>query len=129
MLLYYTAFWLLLAVLGVANGVLRESTYGRYMSDLAAHQVSTMTGIILTGVAIWLFHRYQPTESMQQAWVIGAIWLAMTIAFEFGFGHFVAGHDWQRLFADYNVLAGRVWALFLVWILVAVPLFHALSRP
>ena len=128
MLLKYTAFWLVLAVLGVANGVLRVSTYGRRLSDLAAHQLSTVTGVLMTGVAIWLFHRYQTTTSMQQAWLIGVIWLTMTIAFEFGFGRFVAGHSWQRLLADYNLLAGRVWSLFLVWILVAVPLLHSLTR-
>ncbi len=128
MLILYIAFWLALALIGVTNGILRESTYGRYLSDLAAHQVSTLTGILMTGIAIWLFHRYQPTDSFQQAWLIGAIWLVMTVAFEFGFGHFVAGHSWQRLFADYNLLAGRVWSAFLVWILVAVPVFHGLSR-
>ena len=129
MLLQYTVFWLVLAVLAVGNGILRGSTYGRYVSDLTAHQISTVTGILITGTAIWLFHRYQPTASMQQAWLIGSIWLAMTIAFEFGFGHFVAGHSWQRLLADYNLLAGRVWSLFLLWILVVLPLLHSLSRP
>jgi hypothetical protein len=42
----------------------------------------------------------------------------MTITFEFGFGHFVAGHSWAKLLADYNILQGRVWSLFLVWITV-----------
>ena len=128
MLLHYVAFWLVLALLGIANGILRESTYGRHLSGLTAHQISTVTGILISGVAIWVFHRYQPTVSLQQAWSIGTIWLAMTIAFEFGFGRFVAGHSWQRLFADYDLLAGRVWSVFLVWIFVAVPLFHGLSR-
>ena len=31
----------------------------------------------------------------------------------------VAGHSWARLLADYNLFAGRVWSLFLVWITVA----------
>ncbi len=128
MLLKYIAFWLVLAILAVGNGILRGSTYGRHVPDLAAHQISTVTGILITGVAIWLFHRYEPTTSMQQAWLIGAIWLATTIVFEFGFGHFVAGHSWQRLFADYNLLTGRIWSLFLVWILVVVPLLHGMSR-
>jgi apolipoprotein N-acyltransferase len=40
----------------------------------------------------------------------------MTVIFEFGFGHYVAGHSWSHLLADYNLLAGRVWFLFLIWI-------------
>ncbi len=128
MLLRYAAFWLVLAVLAIANGVLREGTYGQHVSELAAHQISTITAIALTGGAVWLFHRFQPATSMRAAWLIGIMWLAMTIAFEFGFGRFVAGHSWERLFADYNLFAGRVWSLFLAWILLMPPLFHRLSR-
>lgn len=128
MLLRYAAFWLVLAVLAIINGVLRDSTYGRYLPELAAHQISTLTAIGGFGIAVWLFHRRQPTTSMREAWSIGALWLAMTVAFEFGFGHFIAGHSWERLFADYDVPAGRVWPLFLVWIFIMPPLFHRLSR-
>jgi hypothetical protein len=42
----------------------------------------------------------------------------MTIIFEFGFGHFIVGHTWSRLFEDYNLLTGHVWILFLFWLLV-----------
>ena len=38
--------------------------------------------------------------------------------FEFGFGHYVAGHSWSKLFADYSLLTGRVWLLFLAWVTV-----------
>lgn len=128
MLPRYAAFWLVLAVLAVTNGILRVSTYGQYVPELAAHQFSTLTAITVTGIAVWLFHRWQPIRSIREAWLIGVMWLAMTVAFEFGFGHLVAGHSWERLFADYNLLAGRVWLLFLVWILLMPPLFHRLSR-
>ena len=126
--LRYAAFWLVLAVLAIVNGVLRVNTYGRYLPELAAHQISTLTGIALTGIAVWLFHRKQPTASMSEAWLIGAMWLAMTVAFEFGFGHFVAGQSWEHLFVDYNLFAGRIWPLFLLWMLVMPALFHRLSR-
>ena len=33
--------------------------------------------------------------------------------FELGFGHWVAGHPWSRLLADYDLLAGRIWVLVL----------------
>lgn len=40
------------------------------------------------------------------------------LAFEFVFGRYVAGHSWARLMADYNILAGRLWVFFLLWMLV-----------
>ncbi len=114
----YLFFWLILAVVAIANGVLRQATYGRHMSDLAAHQLSTLTGILLTGGVVWALNRFRPIHSANAAWIIGVCWLLMTVVFEFGFGHYVAGHSWSRLCADYNLLEGRVWSLFLAWITV-----------
>lgn len=33
------------------------------------------------------------------------------MAFEFGFGHWVAGESWQDLLAAYDVRRGEIWAL------------------
>jgi len=49
------------------------------------------------------------------------------VLFEFGFGHWVAGHSWRRLLADYKLLAGRLWALVLVWIGIAPWVFYRLG--
>ncbi len=126
----YLLVWFLLAGVAIANGILRQTTYGKSMSDLAAHQVSTVTGILATGAIVWAVCRYWPIESTTQAWSIGLLWLVMTIAFEFGFGHYIAGHSWDHLLADYNILKGRVWSLFLLWITVLPLLVYKLSaRP
>ena len=112
----YLAFWFVLAAIAIANGTLRQFGYGPWLSELAAHQLSTLTGIVFTGVAAAAFHRRHPIPSARRAVQIGGAWLAMTLAFEFGIGHYVAGHAWQVLLADYDLSAGRVWALFLLWI-------------
>lgn len=127
MVLRYVLCWFLLAVVAIINGVLREGTYGKHVSDLAAHQISTLTAIVLTGIVVSVFYRASPLESAHQAWTIGLLWFVMTISFEFGFGHFVAGHSFSRLFADYNLFQGRVWVLFLVWVAVMPYLFFRLS--
>ena len=114
----YLLVWIILAFVAIANGIIRQGTYGRFVAELTAHQISTFTAILASGAVVWIFHRYSPLESSAQAWTVGVCWLLLTIAFEFGFGHFVAGHSWTRLFADYNLLAGRVWSLFLVWVLI-----------
>ncbi len=118
MIARYLLFWPALAVIGIVNGALRQFAYGPLMPELAGHQLSTVSGILLTGVAVWALSRAWPITSARAAWTIGACWLLMTVAFEFGFGHYVAGHSWARLIADYNLLEGRVWLLFLVWIAI-----------
>ena len=114
----YLLVWFLLAIVAIANGVIRQSTYGKSVSDLAAHQISTITAILASGAVVWMVSRSWPIESASQAWTIGLLWLIMTIAFEFGFGHYIAGHSWDHLLADYNILNGRVWSLFLLWVAV-----------
>lgn len=110
--------WLLLAIVATVNGIVRELSYGRTLSDLAAHQVSTVTAIIATGLLVWVVNKRWPVKSANQAVQMGSVWLLLTIAFEFGFGHFVVGHSWESLLADYNIANGRIWLLFLLWITV-----------
>ena len=114
----YALFWMVLAAVAIFNGILRELTYGRKLAEPRAHQLSTLTGMAMSGVAVWFFAGFFPIDSLDVALVIGLIWLVMTIAFEFTFGRLVAGHSWTKLLADYNLLAGRVWLVFLVWILM-----------
>jgi hypothetical protein len=53
--------------------------------------------------------------------------MALTIAFEFLFFHFVGGHPWSELLANYNLAGGRGWVLLLVWVGVALYVFYRLK--
>jgi hypothetical protein len=112
----YLAFWPVLALLGIANGIVRGLTYGRRMHDLRAHQLSTVTLATLTGIAVLAFSTFKPIPDARTAALIGIAWLAATVAFEFVFGRYVAQHSWSRLLADYDLRRGRVWPLFLGWL-------------
>ena len=128
MIAQYLLFWFLLAVVGITNGVIRQGTYGQVLTELTAHQISTVTGILATGVVVFFLNRAWPIESTGQAWTIGVCWLLFTVIFEFGFGHYVAGHPWQHLAADYNITKGRVWLLFLLWITLMPYVFFRLGQ-
>ena len=62
----------LLAV-DVANGALRVATYGKTMSELAAHQLSTLIGAAALGVAIWFIVGTWPPSSNREALTIGLV--------------------------------------------------------
>ncbi|MEK9139342.1 MAG: hypothetical protein AAB393_19670 [Bacteroidota bacterium] len=128
MILRYTLGWVVLLMGAIINGVIRETAYKENLGELAAHQVSTLTGIILFGVIIWGMTRLWPIQSSKQAWAIGLIWLALTLCFEFLFFHFVGGKPWSLLLHDYNVLEGRVWVLVLLWVLAAPYLFWRMQK-
>lgn len=113
-----------MVALAILNGAIREKLYGPSMRELSAHQLSTFIAIVLFGIYIWTLANIWPIDSPTQAIVIGGLWLIMTIAFEFIFGHFVAGHPWSKLLADYNLIKGRVWLLVLVWTTIAPYVFY-----
>jgi hypothetical protein len=124
----YLIAWLVMLVVAIVNGGLRDFTYGRYLTALAASQLSCLSGIILLGAVIYLYHRRWPFASARQAWSAGLFWMALTVAFEFLFFHYVAGHPWAELLAAYDIASGQLWPLILLWVLVAPYLFYRLRR-
>ncbi len=121
----YGLLWLALAAIGNINGIARQYLYADLLGDLAAHQVSTVTFIILSGILIW-FATKRWTLDRVEAKAVGIAWFLMTIAFEFLFGHYVIGHSWAKLLNDYNIAQGRLWGLVLLWILIAPSIFTAI---
>jgi hypothetical protein len=87
-----------------------------------------MLCVLFFAVYIWGVVRIWQPRSARQALVIGLMWLGLTIAFEFLFGHYVAGLPWSRLLHDYDLLAGRVWVIALVWVWIAPLVFYRLYK-
>jgi hypothetical protein len=112
-MLVYFLLWFPMIPIAIANGMLREKVYGPKTSERAAHQISSAIAVLLFGLYAWIVFTRWPVGSGTEAMVVGGIWGGMTILFEFGFGHYVAGHSWSRLVSDYNLLEGRVWSLVL----------------
>lgn len=115
-------------MVSILNGTLRDFTYGKLVSPLTAHQLSTLSGILLLGGVICFYARRWPFVSSTQAWLAGLLWVSMTVAFEFLFFHYVGGHGWAELRANYNMTEGRLWPLLLLWVLVAPVAFYRWRR-
>lgn len=124
----YLLAWFVMLLVSIANGFIRDFTYGKYMSELMAHQLSTVTSLLVLGIVIHGFVRRYPPSSDQEAVLIGLLWVALTVAFEFMFFHYVGGHPWAELLANYNVVKGRVWVFVLLWIAIAPYVFFRFLR-
>ncbi len=120
--------WLVMLLIAVGNGALRELTYGRAMRELRAHQLSTLIGSIAMGVFIWFVIATWPPPSGSAAIGMGMIWLGLTVAFETFMGLVLQKRPLAGVLAEYNLRAGRVWVLFLLWLAVAPWLFLWLQR-
>lgn len=110
--------WFMFMPVAIANGVIRESVYKPVVGELAAHQISTVIAVTAFFlVSFFMLRNKVEGVGKGKLFFIGALWVAMTIIFEFGFGHYVDKRPWEWLLRDYNIVAGRVWGLFLLAVL------------
>jgi hypothetical protein len=115
----WTAAWVGGSVLAVLNGGVRDLVLVRLLDEPQARWLSTMTLLLVLTAYMTYLHRRWPLTTARQALLVGATWVSLTLAFEFGFGHYVEGKSWSTLLADYDLLAGHVWLLVPVWTLLA----------
>lgn len=118
--------WLAMLLVSVLNGIARDAGYGRNLDPLFAQQLSTLYGMTMLGMVIAAYSWRWPFGSAAAAGRAGLLWVVMTVAFEFLFFHYITGHPWAELLANYNLAAGRLWVLLLAWIAVAPAVFHSL---
>ena len=114
--------WVLLLPAMVANGIFRELVVERWVSAASASVISAVLGIALIQLITRPYLRRLGPISTAQCAAIASVWLAMTVTFEFVFGHYVDGASWRELLADYNLFNGRLWPIVLASI-GAAPFF------
>lgn len=114
----WIAAWAGGALIGIANGIAREATYGKRVGEQTAHGLSGLTAVGAFAVYFWALQRRWPLATTEDGVKAGGAWLALTVAFEFGFGRLVAKQSWHELLGDYDLRRGRTWPLVLAWIAV-----------
>jgi hypothetical protein len=102
------AIWLLLLVVAVFNGALRERLITPRFGEQGSHIVSTAILAAAIFLVAWISVSWIGPKNGLDALVIGIVWVALTV-----------GNSWERLIADYNVFSGRIWILVLAANLLA----------
>ena len=123
--------WFILMICAIINALLRVEGYSRFVSELSAHQISTVSFILVIFIFTYILFYYSSMNLNQSdAIIIGVVWFILTIIFEFIAGHYIFGNSWDHLLADYNILQGRLWSFVLVTLLFAPLLVNKLiSKP
>lgn len=111
--------WILLMVLAILNGAIRNLLIAPRLGEQTGHVVSTLLLSLVILVVAWFTIPWIAPNDLRDAWVVGALWVAWTVAFEFLAGHYVFHQPWARLVADYEVARGRIWPLVLIASLLA----------
>jgi hypothetical protein len=111
--------WALLAVAMSANGVLREEVLTRVLGRRGADVASAGSGIaIILGLTKLLVAPAAAGRRLT-ARQVAALWLLLTFAFEFVFGHWVDHKPWSELFGNYAIWRGRLWPFVLTSVVAA----------
>lgn len=118
--LYALVAWIVMGIVANINGLVRNTFVEPRIGEQGGHVLSTVLFICaIVLITYYYVTKMGPTWTIRQLFTIGVAWVFMTILFEFIFGHYVIGHTWDRLLADYNILKGRIWVLVLVTTLLA----------
>ncbi|KAA0211910.1 hypothetical protein FBQ84_01000 [Ignavibacteria bacterium CHB1] len=125
--LKYLYYWFPMIVIAFANATIRELLFMKYFTELRSHQFSTITLIMFCSVYLWFIYSSLNIQSSTQAILIGFIWVALTVTFEFTLGR-LTNKSWSYLLNDYNIFAGRIWLIFIILLFLLPYLFYRLRK-
>jgi hypothetical protein len=111
--------WLLIAVAETVHGIVRVTYLQPRLGDLPARQASLVTGALIIVVIATLTIRWIGAVGFRRQLALGALWLALMIAFDIAVGRSVFGYSWARIAADFNPVAGGFLGAAMLVLLVA----------
>jgi hypothetical protein len=114
--------WIIIAILAIANGALRDLVLAPIIGLEWALPIS---GISLSLIILLVTHLAFPfigAHSSSMLWLVGLQWVAMTMTFEFGFGHYVMDKSWEELLNSFDMLSGDLF-LMVLFVSLAAPSF------
>lgn len=119
MMLRAVVAWFALMVLAIANGTMREFLLTPRVGPRLGHVLSTLLLCAFVFDLAWSLMPWIGARQSADAWEMGALWVALTLGFEFLVGHYVFRNSWEELLADYNISGGRIWVLVSITTFIA----------
>ena len=83
------------------HGIVRRLVLEPQLGDLRARQVSVLSGSVLIVLVVWLTIRWLGAHPPRRWWLLGVLWLVLTLAFEMALGR-ALGASWERIASDFD---------------------------
>lgn len=116
-------FWFILLLVAFFNAIIRETTYKPFLEPYIgtwAHQISSLTGIILFFIVIFLFlKKLKGNYSKKDLLIIGIMWIILTLIFETIMNYFWRGLSFEQIISTYYFWKGETWIFVLISLLVS----------
>lgn len=101
-------FWIGIAILEMAHGIIRARFIAPKIGDLRSRQIGVASGSILILAYTWIVFPWLSLNTASDAIQVGGLWLLCMLLFEFTVGHFVFHFSWKWLLNDFNLFKGRL---------------------
>lgn len=118
--------WMLIILAETVHGFLRELFVAPHLGDLRARQLGVMVGCGLTFGVAWFLARWIGERRAAPLLAIGALWVLLTLIFEFSLGR-ALGASWDRILSDYDPSRGG-FMLFGLAFMLLTPSMAARAR-
>lgn len=120
LLAYAVGVWVIILFLNILGAAFRQGFLIPVLGEGAGRALETLLVVAMVWIVTFLFIRAAGRDaSAADLLLVGVLWLALTLTFEFSFGHFVEGLSVQTMLADYNVLNGRLFILVVLSAFIA----------
>jgi hypothetical protein len=110
-------------VIAVINAIIREMFLTSNYGEKTAHQLSTITLIILLGVYIYFVLTKWKTKNFRQSVWAGMLWGFLTIMFETVLA-FASDQPLSEILESYDFSEGNLWVFVPIFLLTAPMLYH-----
>ncbi|MEI7708543.1 MAG: hypothetical protein WCI90_09760 [Chlorobium sp.] len=110
--------WLLIAVAESVHGTLRRLFLVPRIGELLSHQIGMAVGSAIIFTIAWLCIRWFGPGSYRQQLQVGALWVVLTLIFEFTLGYFF-GYSLERILSDYNIAKGGLMVFGVLLMLIS----------
>jgi len=107
--------WLLTALLIFFSGFLANTFIMPQVGEYPAHIYKVVVAIMVIAIFSGIYALRSKGEYWRQnALTCGAIWLLLSIFFEFVLRFLLLDNPWKVLISDYQIWKGRLWILVLI---------------
>jgi hypothetical protein len=106
--------WFGIACLAVGNGLVRQNIISPLLGQDVSLPLSGLTLSIIVFAVTYITFGFIGASTKSSCLFVGALWVLMTLAFDFLFGYFVADRSWSTLLDVFDISGGNLFTLVLL---------------
>lgn len=108
------AIWCLMVLVAIINGLLRDEILTPLLSSNISLPVSGITLSILILLLTYASIAFIGVTRAAACFMVGLLWLVLTLIFEYAFGHYVAGKSWFEINQVFDLTKGDLFIVVLI---------------